>query len=109
MAISFVFYSSGLPQRAKVAWPKLFPKADIKGLELLDQLLAFDPSRRVNVENALAHAYLAPYYDPADEPVSEKPFTFEMEFDELPTQQLKEMVYKEAVDFKMTMLTETSL
>ena len=98
-----------MPQRAKVAWPKLFPKADIKGLELLDQLLAFDPSRRVNVENALAHAYLAPYYDPADEPVSEKPLTFEMEFDELPTQQLKEMVYKEAVDFKMTMLTETSL
>merc|ERR1712223_1162082 len=102
-------FLSSLPPRDKVAWPNLFTKADIKGLELLDQLLAFDPSRRVNVENALAHSYLTPYYDPADEPVAEKPFTFEMEFDELPTQQLKEMVYKEAVDFKMTLLTETSL
>ena len=61
------------------------------------------------MEEALAHPYLEQYYDPADEPVAEKPFTFEMEFDELPTQQLKEMVYKEAVDFKMTLLTETSL
>jgi hypothetical protein len=26
--------------------------------------------------------------------VAEKPFTFEMEFDELPTRQLKEMIYR---------------
>nr|APS85776.1 extracellular regulated MAP kinase 1 [Paracyclopina nana] len=102
-------FLAGLPRRAKVAWPNLFPKADVKGLELLDKLLAFDPSRRADVESALAHAYLTPYYDPADEPVSEKPFTFEMEFDELPTKELKEMVYKEAVAFKMAQLTETSL
>jgi mitogen-activated protein kinase 1/3 len=61
------------------------------------------------VEVALAHKYLNAYYDPSDEPVAEKPFTFEMEFDELPTRQLKEMIYKEAVDFKITQLTETSL
>ena len=102
-------FLAGLLQRAKVAWPSLFPKADIKGLELLDKLLAFDPSRRIDVEGALAHAYLTPYYDPADEPVSEKPFTFEMEFDELPTKELKEMVFKEALAFKMSTITETSL
>lgn len=101
-------FLASLPERPKVAWPKLFPKADEKGLDLLDKLLAFDPSRRVDVENALAHAYLNPYYDPADEPVAEKPFTFEMEFDELPTKELREMVFKEAVDFKMAKMTETS-
>ena len=37
---------------------------------------------------------MAAYYDPSDEPVSDKPFTFDMEFDDLPTQQLKKMVHK---------------
>ena len=102
-------FLTSLPVRPKVAWPKLFPKADEKGLDLLDKLLSFDPFRRIDLENALAHSYLSPYYDPADEPVSEKPFTFDMEFDELPTKELKEMVFKEVVDFKMTKLKETSL
>ena len=84
-------------------------KADEKGLDLLDNLLSFDPSRRVDVEGSLAHAYLGPYYDPQDEPLSDKPFTYDMEFDELPTKELREMVYKEAVDFKMAKLTETPL
>ena len=77
--------------------------------DLLDKLLSFDPNLRVDVEKSLAHAYLSSYYDPADEPIAEKPFTFEMEFDELPTKELREMVYKEAVNFKLTKLTETSL
>lgn len=102
-------FLASLPERPRVAWPKLFPRADTKGLDLLDKLLAFDPSARTGVDEALAHPYLTPYYDPADEPIAEKPFTFEMEFDELPTKQLKEMVHKEAVAFKMAMLTETSL
>ena len=63
----------------------------------------------MDVEGSLAHAYLSPYYDPADEPLAEKPFTYDMEFDELPTKELREMVYKEAVDFKMAKLTETPL
>ena len=49
---------------------------------------------RITVEEALAHTYMAAYYDPSDEPVSEKPFTFDMEFDDLPTQQLKTMVHR---------------
>ena len=76
---------------------------------MLGRLLAFDPSNRIAVEEALAHKYLTAYYDPSDEPIAERPFTFEMEFDELPTRQLKEMIYREAVDFKISQLTETSL
>lgn len=71
-----------------------FIKADLSGLELLNQLLTFDPSKRIDVEESLAHKYLSSYYEPSDEPVAHKPFTFEMEFDELPTRQLKEMIYR---------------
>ena len=63
----------------------IYFQADTAGLDLLGRLLAFDPSKRIAVEEALAHRYLTAYYDPSDEPVAEKPFTFEMEFDELPT------------------------
>ena len=71
------------------------PNANINSLELLDLLLTFDPSRRIKVEHALGHPYLGKFHDPADEPMAEIPFTFEMELDNLPTQQLKEMIFNE--------------
>jgi len=69
-------------------------------LDLLDRLLTFDPNRRIVVSDALAHPYLRAYYDPSDEPVAERPFTFDMELDDLPTRVLRDMVFKEAVRFK---------
>ena len=104
-------FLTGLPERAKVAWAKLYPRAatETQLLALLDQLLAFDPTKRITVEAALAHPYLKDYYDPSDEPVAQRPFTFDMELDDLPTKQLRDMVYKEAVAFKRKLLTETKL
>ena len=36
-------------------------------LDLLDKMLAFNPHKRITVEDALAHPYLEQYYDPSDE------------------------------------------
>jgi serine/threonine protein kinase len=36
-------------------------------LDLLDKLLDFDPARRISVEEALGHPYLAQYHEPDDE------------------------------------------
>ena len=80
-----------------------------KNLYDIGPLVATKSYQSLSVEESLAHKYLSAYYDPSDEPVAEKPFTFEMEFDELPTRQLKEMIYREAVEFKIAQLTETSL
>jgi len=44
----------------------------VSALDLLDRMLTFNPHRRINVEEALAHPYLEQYYDPADE-VSSQP------------------------------------
>ena len=76
---------------------------------LLDRLLCFNPDKRITVDEALAHPYMKPYYDPTDEPVSQQPFTFDMEFDNLPTKELKAMVFQEAVNFKRKLLKETHL
>ena len=41
-------------------------------------IAAFDPTKRLSVETALAQPFLAEYYDPADEPTAEKPFQYEV-------------------------------
>ena len=56
-------------------------------------MLTFNPNKRITVEAALAHPYLEQYYDPADEPIAERPFTFQQEFDDLPREELKEMIF----------------
>ena len=99
-------FLTGLPKRTRVAWSRLFP-GHAGATELLDRLLTFDPSARITVEEALAHKYMTTYYEPKDEPVYEKPFTFDMEFDDLPTLELKTLVFKEALQFKKSQITET--
>ncbi|KKZ63908.1 hypothetical protein EMCG_01766 [[Emmonsia] crescens] len=46
--------------------------ADIEALDLLEQLLDFDPEIRYPASRALEHAYVSLYHDPADEPTSER-------------------------------------
>lgn len=39
----------------------------VTALDLLDKMLTFNPHKRIEVEEALAHPYLEQYYDPTDE------------------------------------------
>ncbi|KFP57592.1 Mitogen-activated protein kinase 1, partial [Cathartes aura] len=81
-------------------WSWLFPNADPKALDLLDKMLTFNPHKRIEVEQALAHPYLEQYYDPSDEPVAEAPFKFDMELDDLPKEKLKELIFEETARFQ---------
>lgn len=49
------------------------------------------------VEEALAHAYLANLHDVADEPVCPEVFSFDFEQQLLEEEQIKDMIYKEAL------------
>eukprot|EP00118_Oscarella_pearsei_P017338 m.171314 g.171314 ORF g.171314 m.171314 type:complete len:105 (+) comp39053_c1_seq13:3343-3657(+) len=73
----------------------LGPEFTPLALDLLDKMLTFNPNKRIAVTDALAHTYVEQYFDPADEPIAEEPFTFETELDDLPKERLKELIYEE--------------
>mmetsp|Transcript_10363 Transcript_10363/g.26550 ORF Transcript_10363/g.26550 Transcript_10363/m.26550 type:complete len:352 (-) Transcript_10363:75-1130(-) len=88
-------YVASLPQQEKIPFARMYPHADENALDLLDQLLTFNANKRIDVESALAHPYLAQYYDPSDEPVAAEPFSFDAELDDLPKEELKRMMFVE--------------
>lgn len=50
----------------------------MEGKSQICLIAAFDPTKRLTVEESLAQPFLAEYYDPADEPTAEKPFQYEV-------------------------------
>lgn len=58
-----------LLQRADLS--KLFPGASPLAVDLLGRMLQFDPRRRISVEEALAHPWLAQLHDEAAEPAAQ--------------------------------------
>ncbi|CAD5227072.1 unnamed protein product [Bursaphelenchus xylophilus] len=55
-------YFAGLPEDA---------------IDLLDKILVLDPDRRISVEEALQHPYMAQYSMPSDEPLAPAPFVID--------------------------------
>jgi serine/threonine protein kinase len=49
---------------------QLFPGASPLAVDLLGRMLQFDPRRRISVEEALAHPWLAQLHDEAAEPTA---------------------------------------
>jgi len=89
---------------AKKAFPSLFPNANPDALDLLDRMLAFDPSRRISVEQALEHPYLAIWHDASDEP--DCPTTFDFDFEvveEVP--EMRKMILDEVYRFRQLVRT----
>jgi mitogen-activated protein kinase 7 len=72
-------YVRNLPFMPKKPFPNLFPNANPDALGLLDLMLAFDPSSRISVEQALEHPYLHIWHDASDEPDCPTTFNFDFE------------------------------
>ncbi|SBO19514.1 mitogen-activated protein kinase 1, putative [Plasmodium knowlesi strain H] len=47
----------------------IFSKASVEALDLLKQLLQFNPTKRISAENALKHKYVEQFHSIIDEPV----------------------------------------
>lgn len=91
-----------LPFCKKVPLSELFgliPDINPLAVDLLEQLLAFNPQKRITVENALQHPYLRLYHDPSDEPTCDKIpedfFDFDRRKDDLSISDLKKLLFNE--------------
>lgn len=90
-------YIRSLPFKKKIPMRVMFPNTSDLALDLLEKLLAFNPIKRINVEEALRHPYLEPYHDPEDEPtadaIPEEFFDFDKNKDSLTKEELKRELF----------------
>ncbi len=100
-------YVRNLPPMPKKSFPSLFPNANPDALDLLDKMLAFDPSSRISVEQALEHPYLHIWHDASDEPDCPTTFNFDFEvIDEVP--EMRQVILDEVLRFRQLVRTVPS-
>jgi len=75
------------------------PNLTAQGANLLDQMLQFDPRKRISVQAALEHPYLATYHDPTNEPVASGVFKADFENIDMDKTKLRQLVYAEIESF----------
>ncbi|EFE39650.1 hypothetical protein TRV_05665 [Trichophyton verrucosum HKI 0517] len=92
-------YVRNLPYMHKQPFARLFPNANPDALDLLDRMLAFDPSSRISVEEALEHRYLHIWHDASDEPNCPTPFDFHFEVVD-DVQEMRRMILNEVQRFR---------
>ncbi|XP_050292087.1 mitogen-activated protein kinase 3 [Quercus robur] len=90
-------YIRQLPSHPRQPLAAVFSHVHPLAIDLIEKMFTFDPTKRITVEEALAHPYLARLHDIADEPVCPKPFSFEFEQQPLGEEQMKDMIYQEAL------------
>ncbi|KDQ11969.1 hypothetical protein BOTBODRAFT_34826 [Botryobasidium botryosum FD-172 SS1] len=98
-------YIRSLPIKARIPFATLYPHANPLAVDLLTQMLTFDPAKRISCEQALAHPYLAVWHDPSDEPVCEKKFDFGFE-EEDSVEGMKRLIVNEVNVFRSLVRTQ---
>ncbi|KAH7513082.1 hypothetical protein FEM48_Zijuj12G0158700 [Ziziphus jujuba var. spinosa] len=92
-------YVRQLPQYPRQQFSLRFPNMSSGAVDLLDKMLVFDPNKRITVDEALCHPYLAPLHDINEEPVCQRPFVFDFEQPSFTEENIKELIWRETVKF----------
>ncbi|KIK09036.1 hypothetical protein K443DRAFT_500378 [Laccaria amethystina LaAM-08-1] len=94
-------YVRSLPFKKAVPLRKILPTADPQALDLLSKMLAFDPSDRITVPEALEHPWLTSYHDISDEPDCPQKFERWREIERLNTlEEFREALWNEIEDYR---------
>lgn len=89
------FIEEHLPQTEPKRLSEVFPAAPSALLDLLAQMLVFDPAGRITVEAALRHPYLADLHDAEAEPDCDQAFDFDFNQGPIPKDQLRGLIFEE--------------
>ena len=84
-------------KRTGKTFESLFKECNPQALDLLKKMLVFNPDKRIAVEGALSHPYLATWHFPDEETVADPVSLFDFEFERqlLTMRDLKDLMYEE--------------
>ncbi|XP_029121593.1 mitogen-activated protein kinase 9 isoform X4 [Elaeis guineensis] len=101
-------YLSNMRKKPPVSFSQKFPSVDPFALHLLERLLAFDPKDRPTAEEALADPYFNGLSnverEPSTQPISKLEFEFERR--KLSKDDVRELIYREILEYHPQMLQE---
>ncbi|KAK7398810.1 hypothetical protein VNO78_09983 [Psophocarpus tetragonolobus] len=101
-------YLNSMRKKQPVSFSQKFPNADPLALRLLERLLAFDPKDRPTAEEALADPYFIGLAnvdrEPSTQPISKLEFEFERR--KLTKDDVRELIYREILEYHPQMLQE---
>lgn len=88
-----------LPHRDPVDLKQRFKDFEPDAIDLLANMLVFDPKKRISAKEALAYPYLSYFHDPEDEPDAEQLFDWSFNEADLSVDTWKRMMFSEVHDF----------
>lgn len=101
-------YLSSMRKKQPVPFSRKFSNADPLALRLLERLIAFDPKDRASAEEALADPYFHNLanvdHEPSTQPISKLEFDFERK--KLSKEDIRELIYREILEYHPQMLQE---
>ncbi|KAH9294546.1 hypothetical protein KI387_040248, partial [Taxus chinensis] len=101
-------YLSSMRKKKRIPFTHKFPNADPLALKLLEQLLAFEPKDRPTAEEALANPYFKGLANVEREPLAQAITKMEFEFERrrVTKEDMRELIYREILEYHPQMLKE---
>ncbi|CAI9268204.1 unnamed protein product [Lactuca saligna] len=103
-------YLSKMRKKKPIPFSRKFPNADPLALRLLERMLAFDPNNRPTAEEALSDPYFKNLgkveRESSSRPIAKREFEFEKR--RLSTEDIRERIYKEILEYHPNMLKDGS-
>ncbi|KAG6468959.1 hypothetical protein ZIOFF_073654 [Zingiber officinale] len=87
-------YIKSLPLSLGIPLASIYPHANPLAIDLLKKMLVFDPSKRIDVTEALQHPYMASFYDPLFDPAANGPVDLGFD-DDVEEDAIREMMWEE--------------